>query len=545
MSALLLTACGSKGKWTADNFAVTPTPMEYLAGDVPVTISANIPAKSMNKKAIVTCIPVLRWDGGEIASEGATLQGEMVEANHQIVSYKNGGHATLRASFPFKEGMEKSDLYMTFNARKGNKKIAMPEVKIGYGVVCTAALVNRTAKTVNYGLAPDNFQRLISQKQTATVKFLIGQANLRGSELNSQNVQDFIKTLRNIKSDSESLVLNNVEISAYASPDGALNVNEKLAERREQVSEDFVNQQLKNNKLSTNIDAKFTAEDWEGFQELVSQSNLQDKDLILRVLSMYTDPEQREQEIKNIATVYSELANAVLPELRRARMIINYDVIGRNDEQIMSLLASAPDQLSIEEMLYAANILAEKDAQKEAVYQQIIKRFPNDYRAYNNLGNIMMRQGKADDAQKYYRQALSINSSAPEPNVNLGLLALQNGDVHTAETYFGKGAGSDNIDEALGNLYIAQGKYNQAAVKLEKSCTNSAALAQILAQDYAAAQQTFDNMKQTDATTDYLKAIHAARMGKHDLMKSYIESASAKDAYYAARAKVDTEFMKR
>ena len=217
----------------------------------------------------------------------------------------------MRFSVPFQEGMEKSELFMQFNARKGNKVIKMPTVKIGYGTQCTAALITKTAKTANFGVAPDNFQRVISQKQEAAVKFLIGQANLRGSELNSKNVQDFIATLKNIKSDEQSLVLNNIEVSAYASPDGAFAMNEKLAEKRSEVSEGYVNQQLKKAQLAAHIDSKYTAEDWEGFQELVSQSNLPDKDIIIRVLSMYQDPEQREREIRNVAVVYKELADAV------------------------------------------------------------------------------------------------------------------------------------------------------------------------------------------------------------------------------------------
>ncbi|MBQ3781462.1 MAG: hypothetical protein II801_06705, partial [Bacteroidaceae bacterium] len=248
-ASLLLCGCSSMGKFTADNFTVTPTPLEYVAGEVPTTINVNLPAKFMNKKAIVTCTPVLRWQGGEEVGSSATFQGEKVEANHQIISYKNGGRATLRTTFPFREGMESCDLYMRFNGQKGSKALRLPDVKIGYGTICTAALVSQTCRSSHPALGADQFQRVISQKQAATIKFLIAQSNLRGSELNSQNVQDFIKTLRNIKSDEESLVLNNVEVSAYASPDGRYDFNEKLAERRGQTGENYVKEQLKKNRL--------------------------------------------------------------------------------------------------------------------------------------------------------------------------------------------------------------------------------------------------------------------------------------------------------
>ena len=543
-SAILLCGCSSMRKFTADNFTVTPTPLEYVAGEVPTTISVNLPAKFMNKKAVVTCTPVLRWQGGEQAGASATFQGEKVEANHQIISYKNGGRATLRTTFPFREGMESCDLYMRFNGQKGSKALRLPDVKIGYGTICSPALVSQTVRSASLAIGADQFQRVISQKQAATIKFLIAQSNLRGSELNSQNVQDFIKTLRNIKSDEESLVLNNVEVSAYASPDGRYDFNEKLAERRGQTGENYVKEQLKKNRLDGPVDTKYTAEDWEGFQELVSQSNLQDKELILRVLSMYDDPEQREREIQNIATVYSELADAVLPELRRARMTINYDVIGRSDDQIMETLRTAPQQLSVEEMLYAANLLADDGGTKTNILERITELYPNDYRAYNNLGVFAMSQGAYDDAESLLKEALAKNPSAPEPNANLGLIALQRGDVKAAELYMAKGSGSQNIDEALGNLYIAQGKYNQAAAKLDGTATNSTALAQILAQDYTSARRSLKQVAAPDAMTHYLTALLGARMGDQGLIRDGLSATAQTDRNLALRALNDLEFVK-
>ena len=508
VAAVLLTGCGKQKAFVSDNFAVSPTPLEYVAGEVPATISINVPAKVMPKKATVACTPVLKWNGGAAAGDPFTLQGEKVEANNTIISYKNGGHATMRFCVPFQEGMEKSELFMQFTAHKGKKVLKMPTVKIGYGTQYTAALITRTAKTANFGLAPDNFQRVISQKQEAAVKFLIGQANLRGSELNSQTIQDFIKTLKNIKNDEESLVLNNIEVSAYASPDGSYSLNEKLAEKRSSVSEGYVNQQLKQQKLATNVDTKFTAEDWEGFQALVTASNLPDKDIILRVLSMYEDPEQREREIRNVAIVYKELADAVLPELRRARMVINYDVIGRSDDAILALVDSDPSKLSLEELLYAANILATSDTQKQSILNNAIKYYPNNYRAYNNLG----------------------------------MLALQNGQFKDAEMYIAKGVGANNLEEALGHLYVAQGKYNQASAKFAKSVNNSAALAYILAQEYAEAGKTLTSIKNPDATTYYLRAILAARMQQSADVKENLAKAIALDPSLTQRAANDAEF---
>ena len=542
LATMVLAGCGKSGTLVSDNFTVSPTPLEYVAGEVPATISINVPAKVMAKKAVVACTPILKWDGGSAFGDSFTMQGEKVEANNTIISYKNGGHATMRFSVPFEDGMEKSELFMQFNARKGNKVLKMPSVKIGYGTQCTAALITKTAKTANFGVAPDNFQRVISQKQEAAVKFLIGQANLRGSELNSQNVQDFIATLRNIKSNEESLVLNNIEVSAYASPDGAYALNEKLAERRGDVSENYVAQQLKQNKLSTNIDSKYTAEDWEGFQELVSQSNLQDKEIILRVLSMYQDPEQREQEIRNIAVVYKELAEAVLPELRRARMVINYDVIGRSDEQILAQFVDDAAQLSVEELMYAANVLSTADTQKEEMLKKTVALYPNDYRAYNNLGELALRNGNVDNAQAYFRQALGLNANAAEPNANMGMISIQNGKFKDAEMYIAKGVGANNFDEATGHLYVGQGKYSQAAGKLAKSANNSAALACILSQDYSDALKILTGIKSPDAMTYYLRAVLAARMEDKSEVTDNLAKAIALDPSLAKKAANDAEF---
>lgn len=550
-AAVVLTGCSKMKPFTEQNFTVTPSPLEYLAGEIPATVSVNVPGKFLNKKAVVTMTPELRWTAddtqqseSQITGTSATIQGERVEANHQIISYKNGGNTTLRTTFPFREGMESCGLWMTFQASKGKKQVAMPDVKIAEGTVCTAALVMRTVKQASPALAQDNFQRSIRQKQAATIKFLIGQSNLRGSELNSSNVQDFIRTLRNIKSDEQSIVLGDVDVEAYASPDGSFGFNSQLAEKRGEVSENYVNEQLRKNKLDTQVNMNYTAEDWDGFQELVSQSNLQDKELILRVLSMYTDPEQREQEIRKVATVYSELADAVLPELRRARMTVHYEVIGRSDEQILATWQENPSDLSLEELLYAGNILVKDDATRKQLYQKAIETAPDDPRAYNNMAVLAMQQGDNDTAQNYLRQALAHQSSALEPNTNLGLLALQDGNVKDAEVFISKGSGSDHASEALGNLYIAQGKYNLAAVAMEKSSSNSAILADILAQDYAAALLALEANQNPDATTQYLKAVLGARMQNESAIREGLTAAAAADSSLARRATKDLEFVK-
>lgn len=543
LAVALLSSCG-KLKLTADNFQVTPTPLEYIGGEVPATISANIPAKAFPKKAIVTCVPVLRYNGGQSIGESATFQGEKVEANNTVISYSNGGHATMRTSFPYNDAMATSDLYMTFTARKGSKTIKVPEVKISYGVNATAALVRETAKSGNFCIAPDNFQRIINQKQAANIKFLIGQANLRGSELNSQNIKDFIATLKNIKSDQQSLVLKNIDVNAYASPDGAYSINERLAERRGEVAEDYAKKQLKNQKLSGDVNMKYTAEDWEGFQELVSQSNLQDKDVILRVLSMYQDPEQREQEIRNISTVYGDLATAVLPELRRSRMVINYDVIGRSDDEIIAQYGADASKLSVEEMLYAGDILTKGTAKAKEILTKTTELYPNDYRAYNNLAVAALAEGNNGLAKQYIAKAQAVNASAGEPNANLGIIAIQEGHFAEAENYIAKAANANGVEEAQGLLNIAKGKYAQAASLLGKSSTNSAVLAQILSNDYTSAKSTLNGITNADAMTAYLQAVLAARQGDTSALQAGLSKAISQNGSLASKALKDIEFAR-
>ena len=373
--------------------------------------------------------------------------------------------------------------------------------------------------------------------------FLIQQANLRASELKSEGLKDFHKQVVTVAGDTKNYKLNNIEISAYASPDGGLDLNDKLAKNRQNNTEKYMNQQLKKGKIETEVDAVYTAQDWDGFQELVSKSNIQDKDLILRVLSMYSDPEQRETEIKNISSVYKTLADEILPQLRRARLTANYDAIGRSDEEINSAFDANEDSLSVDELLYAAT-LTQDNARKKAIYKRTIQKYPNDYRAYNDLGQMAYAAGDLNAAENYFKQAASKNANAPEVNTNLGLCALVKGNVAEAETYLSKSTGADTANEALGNLYIKQGQYDRAVQAFGDTKTNSAALAQILAKDYNKAKSTLSAVKNPDAYTDYLMAIVGARTNNADLVKSSMDKVAQKDAALAASAQNDREFAK-
>ena len=538
---LALSSCGKMGELSSDYFTTNPEVLEAIGGKVPVTINGKFPEKYMKKKATVEVTPVLRWKGGEAKGQPAVFQGEKVEGNGQTISYKVGGSYTMKASFDYVPEMANSELYLDFKITKGKKTYTIPSVKIADGVIATSELP--TAASSNASYANDAFQRIIKDAQTANIMFLIQQANLRNSELNSDDMKEFHKKVAEINADTKNYKLNNIEISAYASPDGGVELNTGLAENRENNTEKYMQRQLKKGKIDANLDAKYTAQDWEGFQELVSKSNLQDKDLILRVLSMYQDPEQRETEIKNISSVYKTLADEILPQLRRARLTANYDIIGRSDDEINEAFNTDAKVLSVEELLYAAT-LTNDNARKEAIFTKRTQLYPNDFRAYNNLGELAFAAGDAAKAESYFKQAASKNANAPEVNANLGLCELVKGNVAAAESYLGKATGANAANEALGNLYIKQGQYDRAVNAFGDAKTNSAAQAQILAKDYNKAKATLSAIKNPDAMTDYLMAIVGARTNNASLVSSSIKSAIAKDASMAQRAANDREFAK-
>ena len=527
------------GELSADYFTVTPQVLEAVGGKVPATINGKFPEKYFNKKAVVEVTPVLKWNGGEAKGQPATFQGEKVEGNDQTISYKMGGSYTMKTSFDYVPEMAKSELYLEFKATIGKKVVTIPAVKVADGVISTSELVNNTLGNANPALGEDAFQRIIKEKHDANIMFLIQQANIRSSEL--KTAKEFNKEVANVN-EAANKKISNIEVSAYASPDGGVSLNTTLAENREGNTTKMLSKDLKKAKIDAPIDAKYTAQDWEGFQELVSKSNIQDKELILRVLSMYQDPAQREQEIKNISSVYKTLADEILPQLRRSRLTLNYEIIGKSDEEIAKLASSNPSELNVEELLYAAT-LTNDPAKQEAIYTQATKQFPNDYRAFNNLGKLAYQAGNVDKAESYFKKAASVNAS-PEVNMNLGLISLIKGDKAAAETYFGKAAGTKELGESMGNLYIAQGQYERAVNSFGDSKTNSAALAQILAKDYNKAKNTLANVERPDAYTDYLMAVLGARTNNSSMVTSSLKSAVAKDPSLAKKAATDLEFAK-
>ena len=538
----MMTSCSKMGPLSADNFTVTPKPLETQAGVVSATVNGAFPEKYMKKKAVVTVTPELRFgDGKVVKGEAATFQGEKVMGNDQVISYRMGGHYTMKTAFAFNPEMQKSDMYLTFDARRGKKVYNVPAVKVNYGIIATSELYRQALTNGGGCLALDSFQRVKAKKQEANIKFLINQANLRKSELKNNSVGEFVKLLKEINKDREGLNLQNVEIQAYASPEGGFKFNDKLANKRQNVSEKYVRKEMKSAGVEGNLDAHYTAQDWEGFQQLVQASNIQDKDVILRVLSMYKDPQEREQQIRNMSEGFRELADAILPELRRSRLIIHYETIGRNDEQIKAQYNEDAAKLSADELLYYAT-LEEDAAKKEEIYAKTAQLYTNDYRPLNNQAVMAFNRGDEAKAKELLAQAITKSNNAAEANATLGLIALKNGNVAEAENLIAKAADANALNEALGNLSIAKGNYAQAEEYFKDSYNNSAALAQLLNKNYAAAKATLNNIKNPNGLTSYLHAIVSARQGNKYAANSYLKEALQKDPSLKAYAENDLEF---
>ena len=532
-------SCSNKLKPLAEEYIkAQPQPLEAIGGKVPVTINATFPAKWFNKNAVVTVTPVLRYEGGEAWGTAYTYQGEKVKGNNQVIPQKAGANVTMKSAFTYKPAMKKSELYLTFDAKIKNKTVKLPDVKIGEGVIATSALAD--AATANAAIAADKFQRIIKEAHDANIMFLIQQAELRSKELKKGEIADWKDLVKNADEAPNQNVA--VEIQAYASPDGGVKLNTGLAERRESNTSKYLAKELKKMKIDVPVDAKYAAQDWEGFQELVSKSNIQDKDLVLRVLSMYQDPEQREQEIKNISAVFSTLAEEILPQLRRSRLIANIEIIGKSDDEISALAKSNPKELNVEEILYAAT-LTNSAAEKTAIYNKASELYPNDYRTWNNVGMMAFRAGDLAKAEQMFNKANSVKNN-PEANMNLGLIALTKGDQAKAQQLFGSASGVAELSEALGVLYLQQGEWQKAANSFGSVKSNNAALAQILTKDYSKASQTLNAVPNPDAITSYLKAIVAARTNDANGVVSNLKSAIAADKSLAKEAAIDLEFAK-
>lgn len=542
-SALVLTGCGKKmNQFAADYFSTNPNPLEVVGQNVPATVTGNIPPKFFVKNATVTVTPYLTFNGTEVAGTPQAFQGEKVRGNNRVISYENGGTVTIPVNYAYKPEMQRSELFLGFTVDQKGKQYVLPRVKVADGIIATAALAD--AGTVDPATAADKFQRIINEKYSADIHFLINQANLRESELKSDEV---LRLNRDIKAaaDDENRKIEEINIQSYASPDGSLDFNTRLAENRETNTKGYLDKQLKKDKVTEfgELTANFTPEDWEGFQKLVAASNIQDKDLIISVLSMYKDPEQREREIRNLSSVFDQLADEILPQLRYSRITASVNVIGKSDEEINKAFDTDPSTLSVDELLYGATLTDDLN-RKKAIYTAATNLYPNDYRGFNNLGMVLYEQGDYDAAMASFKKAARLDGKAPEAQMNQGLVALVNDDWRAANTAFGNAAGLQDLGPALGVLYLKQGDVKGAVKAFGNDKSNNAALAQILSKDYSKAKSTLAAISAPDATTYYLMAVLGARTNNDQMVTSNLRQAIKLDNKLAKQAANDLEFAR-
>jgi tetratricopeptide (TPR) repeat protein len=559
LAAVLFAGCSGlqKMKKNADqiDFNVTPEILEAHGGNVDVAIDGRFPAKYFNKKVTLVATPVLTYEGGETALESVTVQGEKVDANNKVISYTNGGNFAYKDAAAYDDAMRVSDLEIRITASQGSKSLDFEPIKVADGVLATSELVinypspilgvQREKNTTGvYDPNIDAFQRIVPDQYVADIHYLINSAYVRGTELNNEDVEKLYAYTKDAY-EAERKELKGVEISAYASPDGELDWNTKLSQQRESSSNQVVARDLKKAKVEAELKTKFTPEDWDGFQEMMEKSDIQDKELILRVLSMYSDPEVREREIRNLSSAFTVVADEILPKLRRAKIAANVDLIGKTDEEIAALADSDPASLNPAELLYAATLTDDQN-KKLAIYNSFVKVYPQDWRGPNNVGMVLAQQGKYGEAKPLFEKAEGLATDEPIIKNNLGAVALYEGDVAKAETLFGAASGAgDEVNYNLGIVALKKGEYDKAVQLFGDSDSPNVGLAKILAGDNNGALKSLEDCEWEGCfMKEYFKAIVGARTAKENLMYESLEKAVEMNPELKEKAASDLEFAK-
>ncbi len=549
IAAVLLASCSGLDKMRTNapdiSYSLTPEVLEAHGGKVETNIRVQIPGSYFDPKATMEFTPVLVYEGGEKAYPTYTVQGEKASGNAQVISKLNGGQVNYTNSVEYDPAMRVSELEMRITASRGANSVTFPGIVIAEGVISTAASLD--AESVQGKIGADNFQRVIPISKSADILYLIQQANVRGSELNKAEVKainDFIKEVK----EAENKEFKGANISAYASPDGPVNLNTRLAGQRESSAKTALSRQFSRSKVDDKdadfYDLKNTPEDWEGFKALMENSEIQDKDLILRVLSMHSDPEVREREIKNMSETFEVIAKEILPQLRRSKISVNAEEIGKSDEEIAELASNNPSELNVEEILYAAT-LEDSNKEKLAIYKKAAEVYPNDWRTHNNIGYVLYNDGNYKDAKVAFEKANSVKPNEPAVMNNLGALELQDGNIEKAEEYFGGAAGAGaELDNNLGVIAMKKGEYPQAVRYFGNSTSNNAALSRILNGDYQGAEATIQANADKDARSYYLNAIVGARTNNSEKVFANLRKAVELDGDNKKLAATDMEFAK-
>ncbi|MCR5696645.1 MAG: tetratricopeptide repeat protein [Marinilabiliaceae bacterium] len=551
LAAIVASSCASLDKMKEAakqmKYDVTPDPLETHAGKVAMSFKANVPAKLWDKKVVAEITPVLTYEGGETVYPSITVKGEGVTSSaDQTISYTNGGQISYaKQEIDFNDKMRVSDLIVRIKFSKGDDsfEISSPELDmpaLAHGVIATSTLLGQEKPQAVLG--KDAFQKVINEEQSATLIYLINKADIRNGELKKDDVKAINDYINAVKAD-EARNLKDVVVSAYASPDGATDLNTKLASNRESSATKYIQNQLKKAKAEANVVTKNTPEDWEGFKAAMEKSNIQDKDLILRVLAMYSDPDVREKEIKNLSAAYKVIADEILPSLRRSEIKVNAELIGKSEEELKDLAVNKPEELNVEEILYAATLFSDAETQAK-IYKSATEKFANDWRPINNEGVIAFNNGDVAAAKAKFQAAEQIEANATVEN-NLGVVAIAEKDYDKAKEYFGKAAGvGSELDQNLAVLALIEGDYEKAEQYFGASTSCNAALVKILLDKFDAALSILNANNEEIGFKYYLKAICSANKGEADALFENLRKATTLDAKWKEYAKTDMEFYK-
>ncbi len=540
--ALLISSCSSLDKMKEAakqiQYKVDPEVLEAHQGKVAMSFTANVPAKMWDKKVVAEITPILTYEGGQDAYPAINVQGEAAQSNGQTISYTNGGQIKYpKQEIDFNDKQRVSDLIVRIKFTRGSKTMEVTSKELGIelakGVIATSTLLGSEPGVS--AASKDQFVRDNYEDKVAEIVYLINQAEVRNGQLKKEDVVAINNYLKELNEDDKKSI-KSIAVSAYASPDGSTDLNTKLSGKREASANKYLEKTLKKAKIDAQVESKATPEDWDGFKKAVEGSDIQDKDLIIRVLSLYTDPDVREKEIKNLSSVYKVLAKEILPGLRRSTITVTGELKGKTDDE---LKAADKNSLNVEELLFAATIEPEKQVE---YYDAAIKNFPNDYRAYNNKGVVLYKKGDIDGAKALFEKAESVKA-APEVENNLGVIALAKNDINAAKEYFGKAAGTGaELDENLGVTALFEGDYEKAESYLGNSTSCNAALVKILLDKFDAAIATLNANKEEIGLKYYLKAVAYANKADKDNALENLNKATKIESKWKEYAKTDMEF---
>lgn len=569
-TAFLASGCNGLKKMAANSDlvqrSITPNPLEMHAGRVPVSITVTFPPKYFDKKAYLVCTPTLKSDnfGDEIKMRSATLQGSAIRDNNTTIDYKTGGTYTYKDTIDYSDHFRSSDLVLNMKATKGTSTETVCDIKIGDGVNVTPLLVQEGIRidngveskdpaavaAANAGLLIDvNVEKPKSSVTTKslTMYYPMQQSSLDRKEQKKGEVADFVNAIQAAAADANTAV-KSIEVASYASPDGPEDMNQKLVDQRGKTGETFTKDQLKKVEGADQVVSRQTtqSEDWEGFKKMMESSNLRDKDLILRVLSMYSDPNTREREIKNIAAAYTSLKSDVLPKLRRSEINAVLQTNGKSDSEIASLAKSNFDELTQDEALYATTMASIDNKEKIAILKKYTAKYPQDWRGFNNLGTALIRDGQLADASTQLTKAKTIDANQSIVYNNLGVIDIANNNMPKAKENFSKARniGCEEAGYNLGVINIRNGEYDKAVANFGSKPSFNKALAQVLSKNVSDASATIRALDSQDAYVDYLKAIISAKNNNEDGVMKSLKEACKKNPDLMDYAEFDVEFIR-